>query len=238
MCALSRGRLGAARSPRSRRARPTGSAATSTVDARRRPVADVPRVDLVHRRRSRRGRRGRPSSSRAGRGRCPASSRIAPQVRDDLLGLLLDRAADHLRVAGLERRAGRRRTRARRRLIACEYGAPWNGAGAASVRTTVLLMPSSLLSAVGRHALRQRDAERLEDRLEHVLRVVALDQADVQRQPGALGELVAGSARRDRLRARRRAPRRDRRSRRRAAGPRPRARRARAPRPPAATAEP
>jgi subtilisin family serine protease len=37
--------------------------------------------------------------------------------------------------------------------------------------------------------LRQRDAERLEDRLQHVLRVTPLDQADVKRQAGALGEL-------------------------------------------------
>src|SRR5919109_2709963 len=37
---------------------------------------------------------------------------------------------------------------------------------------------------------RERNAERLEDRLEHVLRIFALDQPDVQRQPGALGELL------------------------------------------------
>jgi hypothetical protein len=35
----------------------------------------------------------------------------------------------------------------------------------------------------------QRDAEALEDRFQHVLRVPPLDQADEQRQPGALGEL-------------------------------------------------
>ena len=38
--------------------------------------------------------------------------------------------------------------------------------------------------------LGERDAERLEDRLEHVLGVAALDQPDVERQPGALGQLA------------------------------------------------
>src|ERR671937_480705 len=65
--------------------------------------------------------------------------------------------------------------------IACEYGAPWNGAGAASVRTT------SFSATAHPARLGERDAEGLEDRLEHVLRVLALDQPDVQRQPGALG---------------------------------------------------
>ena len=43
---------------------------------------------------------------------------------------------------------------------------------------------------MGAAGLGERDAERLEDRLEHVLRVVAGDQPHVQRDPGALGELA------------------------------------------------
>ena len=67
------------------------------------------------------------------------------------------------------------------------------------MRTAVL---SSITPPSGEAgSLRQRHAERLEDRLEHVLRIGALDQPHVQRQPGALGELsqeggddVAGEA--------------------------------------------
>src|SRR5215471_6494274 len=68
--------------------------------------------------------------------------------------------------------------------IACEYGAPWNGAGAPSVRTTVL---SATISSFVRR-LREGNAQRLEDRLEDVLRVCAVEQAHVQRDTGALGE--------------------------------------------------
>src|SRR5437763_2840367 len=56
---------------------------------------------------------------------------------------------------------------------ACEYGAPWNGAGAASVRTT------SFSATQLPPRLRQRDAERLEDRLQDVLRVLAVDEPHV-----------------------------------------------------------
>src|SRR6266550_1269648 len=74
--------------------------------------------------------------------------------------------------------------------IACEYGAPWNGAGALSVRTTDLASTAILLlSPAGPGALRQCHAEALEDRLQHVLRVSPLDQADVERQACALREL-------------------------------------------------
>src|SRR4029453_10282155 len=73
-------------------------------------------------------------------------------------------------------------------VIACEYGAPWNGAGASSVRTAVLPISSPPFPWAA--CLRERHAERLEDRLEHVLRIVAVDQADVQRKPSALRELV------------------------------------------------
>src|SRR2546430_1400418 len=74
--------------------------------------------------------------------------------------------------------------------IACEYGAPWKGAGAFSVRITDFISVAiGLLSSAGTAALRQRNAERLEDRLQHVLGVPALDQADVERQARPFGEL-------------------------------------------------
>src|SRR5206468_445725 len=75
--------------------------------------------------------------------------------------------------------------------IACEYGAPRNGAGAASVRTTVL---SATCSSFARR-LRQGDAQRLEDRLEHVLRLRAVQQPDVQRQACAFREPLEEPAR-------------------------------------------
>src|SRR5205814_2194212 len=72
--------------------------------------------------------------------------------------------------------------------IACEYGAPWNGAGAASVRTTDFSVIWSSAPLLAR--LRERDAERLEDRLEHVLGVGAVEQANVQVEARALGEAL------------------------------------------------
>src|SRR4051794_25229845 len=74
--------------------------------------------------------------------------------------------------------------------IACEYGAPWKGAGADSVRTTVL---SATLVSFGVAGLRQRYAERLEDRIENVLRVGAVQQAHVERDARRLGEPVEKS---------------------------------------------
>src|SRR5689334_1945585 len=74
--------------------------------------------------------------------------------------------------------------------IACEYGAPWNGAGAASVRTAVLSTRSSFGSA----RLGERDAERLEDRLEHVLRIGSVQKPDMQRHARPLGELLEEAA--------------------------------------------
>src|SRR5215510_9538961 len=62
------------------------------------------------------------------------------------------------------------------------------GAGASSVRTAVLSI--SLPPFPWSAGLRERHAERLEDRLEHVLRIVAVDQANVQRKPSARGQLV------------------------------------------------
>src|SRR5262245_5629756 len=73
-------------------------------------------------------------------------------------------------------------------VIACEYGAPWIGAGALSVETAVLSI--SLPPFPWPAGLRERHAECLEDRFEHVLRIVAVDQADVQRKPSARGQLV------------------------------------------------
>src|SRR5947209_19001225 len=73
--------------------------------------------------------------------------------------------------------------------IACEYGAPWNGAGAASVRTTSF-------SATLAPRLRQGHSERLEDRLQHVLGVLAVDEPHVHRQARSLGQLL-GEARDD-----------------------------------------
>src|SRR3982751_3060708 len=71
--------------------------------------------------------------------------------------------------------------------IACEYGAPWNGAGADSVRTTVL---SATLVSFGVASLGQRYAERLEDRVEHVLGLGAVEEAYVERDTRPLGEPV------------------------------------------------
>src|SRR5438105_5942178 len=68
--------------------------------------------------------------------------------------------------------------------IACEYGAPWKGAGAASVRITCL---SGTPYPAG---LSKRDPEGLEDRLQDVLGVLAVDEPDVQRQPSSLRELL------------------------------------------------
>src|SRR5579871_1924542 len=69
--------------------------------------------------------------------------------------------------------------------IAWEYGAPWKGAGAASVRTTDFSLTAGSLSLAG---LGQGGAERLEDRLEHVPAVGAVEEADVQDEARAVGE--------------------------------------------------
>src|SRR3954454_146510 len=60
--------------------------------------------------------------------------------------------------------------------IACEYGAPWKGAGADSVRTTDLSVTRSSFV----RCLSERDTDRLEDRLEYVLRVRPVQEAHVQ----------------------------------------------------------
>src|SRR5579859_2972159 len=74
--------------------------------------------------------------------------------------------------------------------IACEYGAPWNGAGAASVRTTVLSATAASLI----RRLRERNAQCLEDRLEHVLRLGAVQQAHVQRHSRSFSEAFQEAA--------------------------------------------
>src|SRR3954454_14622754 len=76
--------------------------------------------------------------------------------------------------------------------IACEYGAPWKGAGAPSVRTTVL---PATLSSFDFAGLCQSHAQRLEDRLEHVLRVGSVEQPHVQRHACALRKAFQEAAR-------------------------------------------
>src|SRR5581483_5326716 len=75
--------------------------------------------------------------------------------------------------------------------IACEYGAPWNGAGAASVRTAVLSL--TLCSSLRARA-RKRDAQCLEDRVEHVLCVGSVQKSHVQRHACAFGEPLEEAA--------------------------------------------
>src|SRR5579871_5630683 len=70
--------------------------------------------------------------------------------------------------------------------IACEYGAPWNGAGALSVRTTVLSLTD--VSSDGFACLGQCGAECLEDRFEHVRAVGAVEEPDVEDEPRMVGE--------------------------------------------------
>src|SRR5918992_462974 len=74
--------------------------------------------------------------------------------------------------------------------IACEYGAPWNGAGAFSVRTTVFSAIGYSVLSRGAARLGEGDPKRLEDRLQDVLRIVAVDEANVQGQTGTHGEFV------------------------------------------------
>ena len=108
------------------------------------------------------------------------------QVREHLLGLLRDpsrelrRARLQPELAGDEDEARRHdRLRVRRALER----------GRRSARCEPPVSRPSALPPLPA-ALRQGHPERLEDRLEHVLRLRALDQAHVQRQPRALRELV------------------------------------------------
>src|SRR5207249_445356 len=74
--------------------------------------------------------------------------------------------------------------------IAWEYGSPWKGAGAFSVLMTILSDMRLFLSPARAARLRKCHSERLEDRLEHVVRVRAVDQPHVERQGGAVDELA------------------------------------------------
>src|SRR6476620_515569 len=74
--------------------------------------------------------------------------------------------------------------------MAWEYGAPWNGAGAFSVLITMLSVIRSVLSWAGSACLREGNAQRLEDRLEHVVGIGTVDQADVERQRRAFDHLA------------------------------------------------
>ena len=142
------------------------------------------------------------------------------EVPHDLLGLLLHGRPGEL--ARLERdpeltRDEHEVTDADRLVV---RGA-LEGPGRAIRPNDLLLRHVCLL--VGRSGVgagsRERDAERLEDRLEHVLRVLALDQPHVDRQARGLGETVGGRPPRDRSAAHPRGSRSGRRSRRRAAFP-------------------
>src|SRR5688572_8815869 len=77
------------------------------------------------------------------------------------------------------------KTRSSKR-IACKYVAPWNAARAHSVRTTDFSAIAAPLpwgpDGTRPARLRERDAQRLEDRQQHVLGLLALDQPHVQRQ--------------------------------------------------------
>ena len=108
-------------------------------------------------------------------------------MSNDLLGLLGDAVADELRVVGLQaelagdedepvrddRLRVRRALERRRSALGPDDG---------------LLRHALLLSR--RRRAGERYSERLEDRLEHVLRVLAVQQPHVQRQPRTLGELA------------------------------------------------
>src|SRR5918996_182815 len=137
---------------------PEGSAATSTVD--------------------RAGGRSRP---------LPASSRMAPRfaITCSVCSAIVSPTISLPpgRTASWPETKTRSATR-----IAWEYGAPWNGAGALSVRMTDL-SATVLLSVLGQR-LSQGGAERLEDRVEHVLGLLALDQPDVEGEPRLVRELV------------------------------------------------
>ena len=111
--------------------------------------------------------------------------------------------------------------------IACEYGAPWKGAGAASVRTTRLsLTGASCLS----HASARATPSALKMASSTWLLSVPLRGARAGRAPRSR-RAARGTAARRRFRARRCGPASDRRSSRRAARRSSRARRRRAPPP-------
>jgi hypothetical protein len=107
--------------------------------AGRRLVAHVLLVHLVHRREvvevlQEHRRLDEPVETRARRLEDRA------EVRQHQLGLVGDVVADDLGVIGLSASCPETKTKPFA-LIACEYGAPWNGAGADSVRMTSFMPP-------------------------------------------------------------------------------------------------
>ena len=211
---------------------PEGSAATSTVERAGGASPTWRGVDLVHPREV--AEIVRKTVVLTSRSRpLPASSRIALRFCIDLLGLLGD-PLDQLLCRRAAARAGRRRRRGRPPSIAWLYGAPWNGAGARSVRTTPSLPRVSFVLERGRDAAASATPSALKIASSTCCVSVAVDQPDVQGSPAA----SASSSRKRATRSPRAADARLREvdvRRRAAAGPRPRARRARAPRRPART---
>ena len=196
-----------ARSPRSRRARPTAA-----------PRPRPSRAPAAGRRRAARRPRSSPAKSpRSARktvvltsrsSPLPAASRIARRFAKTCSVCSAIESPTSSAWLGLAAPSWPETKTRPPALIACEYGAPWNGAGAASVRTTVLLCHhSSFRRWCGRRCASATPSA-LKIASSTCCGFVALDQADVQRQAGALGELVAGSvATMSRPRARRRARR-------------------------------
>ena len=177
---------------------PDGSSAISTVERAGGVVADVRRVDLVHPREVARSVRKTVVFTSLSKP-LPAASRIAPQVR--AAPARSAPGSSHRRSrswSGPQRDLARDEDEIAVRLIACEYGAPWNGAGAPRCGRPPS-RPSATPFGCAAARLGERDAERLEDRLEHVLGV-ACPRAGA-RAASAPRRLRArrGSARRCRL---------------------------------------
>src|SRR5207237_637832 len=119
----------------------------------------------------------------------PASSRIARRLAKSCSVCSLIDAAWISVSPGLSASCPETNTRSPAR-IACEYGAPWKGAGAFSVLMTILSVMRLLLPPARAARLGERHPERLEDRLEDVVGVRAVDQTDVERQGGSVDELA------------------------------------------------
>ena len=133
--------------PRSRRSAPRREARHLDRRAGGRRVADVLRVDGVHALEvvevlEEDGRLDEPVEAGARRLEDRA------QVREHLLGLLLDRRRPLSSLSPGRSESWPETKTKPPAAIACEYGAPWNGAGAASVRTTVLSLTWFLLGSV------------------------------------------------------------------------------------------
>ena len=191
-----------ARSPRSRRARRTGASrprTSSAPAAGRRRAARRPRSSAAKSPRSCRKTLVLTSLS----SELPAASRIAARFRSTCSVCVGDVALDR-RVARLEAElagdedeladadrlvVGRTLERCRSVLGADRRSCPWR------------LPHSSRWMTVQR--VGERDAERLEDRLEDVVGVLALDQPDVERQRRPPRRARRGIAPRGRSRARR-----------------------------------